>query len=91
MSLNAVWEGELMGMILPGVPSVLLMGFFPELTSQWLYGPFSDISFFCRSQILILPKLSDLVESHRVPMGSAGRMGRRNFSQAVSTAATTAG
>jgi hypothetical protein len=27
MSLNAVWEGELMGMILPGVPSVLLMGY----------------------------------------------------------------
>jgi hypothetical protein len=31
MSLNAVGEGELMGMILPGVPSVLLMGYFSRV------------------------------------------------------------
>jgi hypothetical protein len=49
-----------------------------------LFYALSAVSFFT-------PKLSDSVDSDRVPMGSAGRMGRRNFSQAVSTAATIAG
>jgi hypothetical protein len=29
--------------------------------------------------ILLLPKLSDSADAHRVPLGSAVRMGRRNF------------
>jgi hypothetical protein len=60
ISLNAIWEGVLMGMILLGVPFELLMGFFPGLTSQWLYGQISDTSFYCKSQILIL----DIVVAH---------------------------
>jgi hypothetical protein len=60
MSLNAVWEGTLMGMILLSVPFELLMGFFPGLMSQWLYRQFSDTSFYCKSQIII----SDIVVTH---------------------------
>ena len=47
-------------MILPGVPFELLMGFFPSLVLQWLYGQISDTSFYCKSQIIIL----DMVVTH---------------------------
>jgi hypothetical protein len=60
ISLNAVWQGEPMGMILLGVPFELLMGFFPALTLQWRYEPFSDTSFDCKSQIINL----DIVVTH---------------------------
>jgi hypothetical protein len=40
---------------------------------------FAKTSIGPSAEEVLLPKLSDSVDSHRVPMGSAVRMGRRNF------------